>query len=46
MDCPVETGDGEMTIQVAAVEDPPDAEVARAEFVRARHREILLLRQR
>jgi RNA polymerase sigma-70 factor (ECF subfamily) len=54
MDCPVETRDGEMTAQVAAATDPPDAEVARAEFVRTleerianlptRHREVLLLR--
>ncbi|MGD0650038.1 MAG: sigma-70 family RNA polymerase sigma factor [Verrucomicrobiia bacterium] len=54
MDCPVETTDGEMTAQVAAATDPPDAEVARAEFVRtleeriaklpARYREVLLLR--
>ena len=54
MDCPVETPDGEMTAQVAAATDPPDAEVARAEFVRTleerianlptRYREVLLLR--
>ena len=54
MDCPVETTDGEMTAQVAAATDPPDAEVARAEFVRTleeriarlptRYREALLLR--
>ena len=54
MDCPVETRDGEMTAQVAAATDPPDAEVARAEFVKTleerianlptRHREVLLLR--
>ena len=54
MDCPVETLDGEMTAQVAAATDPPDAEVARAEFVRTleerianlptRYREVLLLR--
>jgi RNA polymerase sigma-70 factor, ECF subfamily len=54
MDCPVETTDGEMTAQVAVAADPPDAEVARAEFVRTleeriaglptRYREVLLLR--
>jgi RNA polymerase sigma-70 factor (ECF subfamily) len=33
MDCPVQTPDGEVAVQVAATTDPPDAALIKAEFV-------------
>jgi RNA polymerase sigma-70 factor (ECF subfamily) len=54
MDCPVQTTDGEMTMQVAAKTDAPDAAAVKAEFVNMlnekmaglpmQFREVLVLR--
>ena len=54
LDCPVETADGEMQLQVGSDADTPDAQAVKAEFVEtisrkmaelpAKFREVLLLR--